>query len=82
MFSFNDIEVENEAIITSLRHKQLILLAREEIEKTRDAVVNGLPIDMLSIEIQNAIQHLGEITGEAVSEDVIKGIFSKFCVGK
>ncbi|MBR4110650.1 MAG: tRNA uridine-5-carboxymethylaminomethyl(34) synthesis GTPase MnmE [Clostridia bacterium] len=82
MFSFNNIEVENEAIITSLRHKQLILLAREELEKTRDAVINGLPIDMLSIEIQNAIQHLGEITGEAVSEDVIKGIFSKFCVGK
>lgn len=82
MFSFNDIEVENEAIITSLRHKQLILSAREELEKTRDAVINGLPIDMLSIEIQNAIQHLGEITGEAVSEDVIKGIFSKFCVGK
>ena len=82
MFSFNDIEVENEAIITSLRHKQLIVLAKEELEKTRDAVINGLPIDMLSIEIQNAIQHLGEITGEAVSEDVIKGIFSKFCVGK
>ena len=53
-----------------------------KLEKTRDAVINGLPIDMLSIEIQNAIQHLGEITGEAVSEDVIKGIFSKFCVGK
>lgn len=82
MFSFNDIEVENEAIITSLRHKQLIVLAKEELEKTKDAVINGLPIDMLSIEIQNAIQHLGEITGEAVSEDVIKGIFSKFCVGK
>lgn len=82
MFSFNDIEVENEAIITSLRHKQLIVLAKEELEKTRDAVINGLPIDMLSIEMQNAIQHLGEITGEAVSEDVIKGIFSKFCVGK
>lgn len=82
MFSFNDIEVENEAIITSLRHKQLIVLAKEELEKTRDAVISGLPIDMLSIEMQNAIQHLGEITGEAVSEDVIKGIFSKFCVGK
>ena len=82
MFSFNDIEVENEAIITSLRHKQLIAMARNELEKTRDAVLNGLPIDMLSIEVQNAIQHLGEITGETVSEDVIKGIFSKFCVGK
>lgn len=82
MFSFSDIEVENEAIITSLRHKQLVTLAKEELEKTRKAVINGLPVDMLSIEIQNAISHLGEITGEAVSEDVIKGIFSKFCVGK
>lgn len=82
MFAFNDIEVENDAIITSLRHKQLVSMAREELEKTKDAVIAGLPIDMLSIEIQNAIQHLGEITGETVSEDVIKGIFSKFCVGK
>ncbi len=82
MFAFNDIEVENDAIITSLRHKQLITNAKDELIKTKQALNDGLPIDMLSIEIQNAVQHLGEITGETVSEDVIKGIFNKFCVGK
>lgn len=82
MFAFNNIEVENDAIITSLRHKQLITSAKDELVKTKKALRDGLPIDMLSIEIQNAVQHLGEITGETVSEDVIKGIFNKFCVGK
>lgn len=82
MFAFNNIEVENDAIITSLRHKQLITCAKDELVKTEKALREGLPIDMLSIEIQNAVQHLGEITGETVSEDVIKGIFNKFCVGK
>ena len=41
-----------------------------------------MPIDIIAINIKEMLENLGKITGETVSEDVIKGIFAKFCLGK
>ena len=82
MFNLSEIDVNNEIVITNARHKRAINEAKEEIKNVLISNKNGLPIDMLSIDLQNALQHLGEITGETVSEDVINGIFKKFCLGK
>ena len=41
-----------------------------------------MPIDIIAIQITDALQKLGTITGNNISEDVIKDIFSKFCLGK
>ena len=60
----------------------MIHKAAEEIKNAIVSIENGLPIDMLSIDLQEALQNLGEITGESISEEVVKGIFAKFCVGK
>ena len=65
-----------------MRHKDLISKAKEELKATAETVSSGLPIDMVSITVKNAISSLGEILGESVSEDVLKKIFEKFCVGK
>ena len=43
---------------------------------------NSMPIDIISINIKEILEHLGEITGDNVSEDIIKSIFAKFCLGK
>ncbi len=82
MFQSNELDVEDEVIVTNLRHQELIRKTEEQIENIQKALNSGIPVDMLSIELQNAVQYLGEITGESVSEDVIAGIFAKFCVGK
>lgn len=82
MFNQNELDVDNEIVVTNIRHKDLITKARLQIEHIEEALKAGLPIDMISIELQNAVQFLGEITGETVSEDVVNGIFKKFCVGK
>ena len=82
MFNVNDIDVNNEVLITNIRHKELISRAKEELFHVKQSLISGIPIDMISIELQNAIKHLGEITGETISEDVINGIFKKFCLGK
>lgn len=82
MFNQNEVDVDTEIVITNLRHKDLITKAKEQIKHIDEALKAGLPIDMVSIELQNAVQFLGEITGETVSEDVVNGIFKKFCVGK
>jgi len=82
LFNLHKIDVENEIILTNVRHKNAVASAKKEIENVIAANNINVPIDMLSIDLQNAVQHLGEITGESVTEDVINGIFRKFCLGK
>jgi tRNA modification GTPase len=82
LFNLNKIQVDNEIIITNARHKNLVSETKNKLQEAINAFNQGIPIDMLSININAAVQNLGEITGESVSEDVIKGIFAKFCVGK
>lgn len=82
VFNLHKINVENEIILTNVRHKNLISSAKTAINNVIKSNELGVPVDMLSIDLQNAVQLLGEITGENVSEDVINGIFKKFCLGK
>lgn len=82
IFNLKKLETENEFIVTNLRHKDLLNKAKEGLKQSKETVLNGLPIDMISINIKTAIESLGEILGESVSEDVLNKIFEKFCVGK
>ena len=82
MFELCNLNSENEVVLTNSRHQALILEAKQGIANALTSAQNGLPLDMLSIDISEAIQKLGEITGETVSEEVISGIFAKFCLGK
>ena len=82
LFKLNKITVEDTAMITNLRHKEAINEARENANQAIEVVKQGLPIDICSVNIKNILESLGKITGENVSEDILKEIFSKFCLGK
>ena len=82
LFKFNDIEEDNSFIITNIRHKELIKKANKNIEDAINTLKNNLPIDIISINIKDALENLGNITGENVSESIINEIFKKFCLGK
>ena len=82
LFKFNDIEDDNSFIITNIRHKELIKKANKNIEDAINTLKNNLPIDIISINIKDALENLGNITGENVSESIINEIFKKFCLGK
>ncbi len=82
IFNLKNLDSDNELIITNIRHKDLINKARKGLVKANDTVKEGLPVDMISINIQEAIKDLCEILGESISEDVLNRIFEKFCVGK
>ena len=82
MFSLDEINLDNDIIITNLRHKNLISKAIENVKKARDTVTNNMPIDIIAIFIKDILEDLGNITGEFVTEDIINEIFSKFCLGK
>lgn len=67
--------------LTEQRHYE----ALKRAENALDTAINGLygaPLDMISIDIKNCWDILGEISGKTASEDIIDEIFSKFCVGK
>ena len=82
MFNLSKIMPDNEITITNIRHKELIENALKHVKEAKEDIATNMPIDIVSINIKEILQDLGKITGENVSEDVIKGIFSKFCLGK
>ena len=82
LFEMHDISSNNEVLITNERHKKQINKAKENIERAINSLKDNMPVDILSIHIKEALNDLGEITGENVSENIINEIFSKFCLGK
>jgi len=82
LFVKGEVSLNNEVLITNVRHKNLIDKAIESIDYAINAYKSGMPLDMITIDIVNSAQFLGEITGESVSEDVMNEIFSRFCLGK
>ena len=69
-------------VITNVRHKSAL-------EKTNGALLNiietidkGFPMDLMAVDIKDALDSLSEVTGEISSEDLLDHIFSNFCVGK
>jgi tRNA modification GTPase len=71
-----------EPIIDSLRQKQLLERARRGIEDFRRGLRDSQPLDVLAVDLKEALDALGEITGEVTSRDILNQIFSRFCVGK
>ena len=82
LFVSGDIGLNNEVIITNVRHKQLIDEAVSSLESAEAAHTGGLPLDFVTIDIKESAEFLGQITGESVSDDVVNEIFSRFCIGK
>ena len=82
MFNLNEINLDNDILITNIRHKNIISKSLENVKKSKEALEMNLPIDIITIYIKNVLEDLGEITGEVVTEDIINEIFSKFCLGK
>lgn len=69
-------------VITNLRHKAALLRASESLDRALVSLRDGMPQDIITIDMNDAMDSLGEITGASVSDDVVAEIFSRFCVGK
>ena len=82
LFEINEINIDNDLVITNIRHKNLIHQAIESIKKTKETMKEKMPIDIIAVYIKQILEDLGNITGEFVTEDIINEIFSKFCLGK
>ena len=82
MFNFNEINLDNEIVITNERHKNIIKKAIENINKAEESIDKNMPVDIVAISIKEVLANLGEITGDVASEEIINEIFARFCLGK
>ena len=82
LFHLNEINLDQEVIVTNLRHKNLIQKAIENVKKVKEALEQNMPLDIIAIFLKDILEDLAEITGEMVTEDIIDEIFAKFCLGK
>lgn len=71
-----------EAMIADLRHKIALERAAECLIRAREGLSDGLPSELAALEVREALDSLGEITGRTTSEEVLDRIFANFCIGK
>ena len=80
-----DKNVENSGeklIITNIRHKTALEKTKDSIKSIFETIDMGLPMDLISVDLKEALDSLSEITGEITSEDILDHVFGNFCVGK
>ena len=82
MYYHGEIHFNDQVTITSVRQKNALEESLKSIELVENSVHQGLPEDFYSIDLMNAYEQLGTIIGEAVEDDLVNEIFSRFCMGK
>ena len=82
LFNLNQINLDNDVLITNIRQKDFINKAIENVKKAKETIDKNMTSDIVAIFIKDILEDLGSITGEFVTEDIINEIFSKFCLGK
>jgi tRNA modification GTPase len=76
------IESSSEIILSNLRHKQAIEVAREALSQALESLEKKFSPEFIALDLQRALEALGEIVGETTSAEVLDRIFAKFCIGK
>ncbi len=82
MFFEGEVSFNDQVFITNVRQKSALLSAIDSLSMVKDSISDGMPEDFYSIDLIEACNALGKITGETVGEDLVNEIFSKFCLGK
>ena len=71
-----------DVIVNNMRHYEALMNALSAIQRVSEGISSGIPADFLSRDIRECMYHLGEITGQISSDEILGNIFGKFCIGK
>ena len=82
MFFEGEISFNDEIFITNMRQKAALQDAYDSLMRVNESIENDMPEDFYSIDLLDAYESLGSITGDTIGEDIVNEIFSKFCMGK
>ena len=77
-----EMDLENDTIIANARHHEALIKTAEALEKANSGLNDGTTGDFIAMDIRQAMFHLGSITGDISTDDLLGSIFSKFCIGK
>jgi len=80
-FKINEVK-QGDVIVTNARHYQSLNDTRDALNRVLQGMDKGITGDFLAMDVRNALHHLGLITGQITTEDLLGNIFSKFCIGK
>lgn len=72
----------DQVVITNQRHYESLRKSLQAVQQVKEAVYSQITTELLAYELRNALEALGEISGEFTNDEVLGNIFSKFCIGK
>ncbi len=75
-------QAQADPALLSARQQATLALARDHVRAAAGALASGLPADIVAVDARAALERLGEITGESVTDTLLNEIFSQFCIGK
>jgi tRNA modification GTPase len=80
---FNKNNVNNESVVISnMRHFEALELAYTELLKIQKGLSSNIPGDLIAMDIRQVLYHIGTITGDISSDELLGNIFANFCIGK
>lgn len=82
MFFDGEIMVESDVYLSNMRHIDALKRARASIGSAYEDIVMSVPLDCIEVDLNDAMEYLGQITGQSIGEDLLDKIFSEFCLGK
>jgi tRNA modification GTPase len=82
LFFHGGIDLHHETVISNVRHKNLLQKTLDSMQEAIQAIEAGMPVDCFEVDVKDAWQSLGEISGDSVTEDVLDQVFQEFCIGK
>lgn len=82
MFYDGEFNLDSDVVVTNIRHKNMLDLSLENIERALLDMEANVPIDCVEVDLRNCWENLGEISGDTIGEDILDKIFRDFCLGK
>ena len=73
---------QEDILLSNARHYEALKLVRQALDAVSQGLADGIPADLVAVDLRDALYHLGTITGEVTSDELLGNIFGRFCIGK
>jgi len=73
---------QEDILLSNARHYEALKHVRQALDAVSQGLADGIPADLVAVDLRDALYHLGTITGEVTSDELLGNIFGRFCIGK